>query len=119
MPVLLKVQQPWGKVISVHPQFLKLLLGSVAVASSEPVLGGDEWGPVDPECYQCYYGLQTRRTQGLLWGRTQPGYEAKVDISLHSHNRIHVVRASANIARTRGPIAAGVCVCLWRDGETM
>lgn len=60
----------------------------------------------------------------MLWGRTQPGDEAKVDISLHSHNGIHVVRASVNIVRARGPIAARlfmerrrddliyVCVCV-------
>lgn len=74
------------------------------------VLRSDKWGPV--ECYQWYYGLQTRRTQGLLRGRAQPGYEAKVDISLHSH-RFRVVRALVNIVRARGPIAARLC--LWME----
>lgn len=49
----------------------------------------------------------------MLWGKTQPGYEAKVDVLLHSHNRIHVVRALVNIVRTRGP--EKLPVCLWRE----
>lgn len=42
---------------------------------------------------------------------------AKVDISLQSHNRIHVVRASANMLRTRGDIATRVCVSGERKRE--
>lgn len=48
----------------------------------------------------------------MLWGRTQSGYEAKVDILLHS-----VVRASVNILRTRGPNAARKCVFMERGTD--
>lgn len=57
---------------------------------------------VDPECYQCSYGLQTKKRQALLRGRTQLVSETQVDLSLHCYNRHRAVNVPVSIVGTRG-----------------